>query len=194
MGKCVQDCLLLISEIYFEGSFIECTAQLKHDPQSSTHRIRVEGFWHLSSLYSLPLPGANSPGEPHQVPHPAGPAAAGEALPGQAWLPALPQPVLWPQGHGSGAGQQCPQQPYGLTHPQHQLWERGNAKCNMAIGAELQCSVCKFSVLFTPWYLPIFDYFYFKAMCIWVMNGSSTMELDNTYSLIRKCDFLLINP
>lgn len=148
----------------------------------------------LSLHLSLPPPGADSPGEPHQVPHPAGPAAAGEALPGQAWLPALPQPVLWPQGHGSGAGQQCPQQPYGLTHPQHQLWERGNAKCNMAIGAELQCSVCKFSVLFTPWYLPIFDYFYFKAMCIWVMNGSSTMELDNTYSLIRKCDFLLINP
>lgn len=149
----------LFSEIIFSEIgelFLECTAQLQHDQWLSTHHNSVWGFWlslmslPLSLHLSLPPPGADSPGEPHQVPHPAGPAAAGEALPGQAWLPALPQPVLWPQGLGSGAGKQCPQQPHGLTHPQHQLWERGNTKRNMAIDAELQCSVCKFSVLFTP--------------------------------------------
>lgn len=42
--------------------------------------------------------GPDSPGEPDQVPHPALAAAAGQALPGEAWLAgvelALPQPDL----------------------------------------------------------------------------------------------------
>lgn len=46
----------------------------------------------------FPPIGPDSPGEPHEVPHPALPAAAGEAVPGKAWLSgvelALPQPVL----------------------------------------------------------------------------------------------------
>lgn len=51
----------------------------------------------LLSLHSPPI-GPDSPGEPNQIPHPALPAAAGEAVPGKAWLAgvelALPQPVL----------------------------------------------------------------------------------------------------
>lgn len=51
-------------------------------------------------FYSIRFPpiGPDSPGESNQIPHPALPAAAGEAVPGKAWLSgvelALPQPVL----------------------------------------------------------------------------------------------------
>lgn len=49
-------------------------------------------------LFISPPIGPDSPGEPNQIPHPALAAAAGEAVPGEAWLSgvelALPQPVL----------------------------------------------------------------------------------------------------
>lgn len=52
----------------------------------------------LPLLPPVAAAGPNSPGEPDQVPHPALAAAAGQALPGEAWLAgvelALPQPDL----------------------------------------------------------------------------------------------------
>lgn len=55
---------------------------------------------HINMIYLFISPpiGPDSPGEPNQIPHPALAAAAGEAVPGEAWLSgvelALPQPVL----------------------------------------------------------------------------------------------------
>lgn len=52
----------------------------------------------MSLMFFWVATGADSSGEPDQVPHPALAAAAGQAVSGKAWLTgtelALPQPVL----------------------------------------------------------------------------------------------------